>query len=173
MNASAPYPEGAPPPYSPPDGAGFSGQPYPTHPGVQPQPTYQPGYPQATPIQTAPYGQPVPYGQSIHAGQPMPGQPMPGQPITGQPMMVQPVIIQQPRFGTHPVMTVCPFCQHQGQTKVDHESGLGTWLVAGGICLFGLWLGCCLIPFCINDLKDARHYCANCKKTIKVKKLIS
>jgi len=84
MNASAPYPEGAPPPYSPPDGAGFSGQPYPTHPGVQPQPTYQPGYPQATPIQTAPYGQPVPYGQSIHAGQPMPGQPMPGQPITGK-----------------------------------------------------------------------------------------
>jgi lipopolysaccharide-induced tumor necrosis factor-alpha factor len=61
----------------------------------------------------------------------------------------------------------------QGMTSVTYESGLGTWLVCGGICLFGLWAGCCLIPFCINDLKDANHICTNCKKLIKTKKVIS
>ena len=61
----------------------------------------------------------------------------------------------------------------QGMTRCEHESGLATWLVCGGCCLFGLWLGCCLIPFCLNDMKDTRHICTNCKKTIRVHKILS
>ena len=61
----------------------------------------------------------------------------------------------------------------KGMTRCEHESGLATWLVCGGCCLFGLWLGCCLIPFCLNDMKDTRHICTNCKKTIRVHKILS
>ena len=76
----------------------------------------------------------------------------------------------------------------KGVSKVHHESGLGTWLACGGICLFGCWAGCCLIPFCLDDLRvsfgiiminlkilyqDTVHKCENCNKLIRVKKLIS
>ncbi|CBY36136.1 unnamed protein product [Oikopleura dioica] len=83
-----------------------------------------------------------------------------------------PTIINQ-RFGNQPQHCICPHCQHQGVSKTHHESGLGTWLAAGGICLFGCWLGCCLVPFCLNDLQDTVHKCENCRKVIRVKKLIS
>jgi lipopolysaccharide-induced tumor necrosis factor-alpha factor len=36
----------------------------------------------------------------------------------------------------------------------------------GMLILFGLWLGCCLIPLCINSLKDVEHYCPNCNALI-------
>jgi len=135
--------------------AGFTPAPAGFQPG-QPQQPYAPGA--TAPIITAPGAAPPVM-----------------LPTTGAPHMVQgqTVIIQQPRFGTQPVLCQCPYCQQQVLTKVEHESGLGTWLICGGMCLFGLSLGCCLIPFCINDLKDARHKCPNCKRTIRVKKFIS
>jgi len=139
--------------------------------GFAPQPVAAQPYPfvQAPPVGFNPDGQPQqPYApQIIHT---QPGQPMPTAPLVGGQTTV---IIQQPRFGTQPVLVQCPYCHQQAMTKVEHESGLGTWLICGGMCLFGLSLGCCLIPFCINDLKDARHKCPNCKRTIHVKKFIS
>ncbi|XP_035670147.1 lipopolysaccharide-induced tumor necrosis factor-alpha factor homolog [Branchiostoma floridae] len=61
----------------------------------------------------------------------------------------------------------CPTCQQNIQTTVEYEIGLFTWLMVGGVCLFGcaiplVWLGCCFIPLCIKDLKDAKHTCPNC-----------
>ena len=40
------------------------------------------------------------------------------------------------------------------------------------LCCVGCDLGCCFIPFCINDLKDANHDCPNCGSRIGTKKLI-
>ena len=51
-------------------------------------------------------------------------------------------------------------------TKVSFESGAVTWLSCGGCVFLGCCLGCCLIPFCIDALKDAIHTCPNCKKVI-------
>jgi len=162
MNAPA---YGAPPPHdAPPPAYSEIPQPYPP---VQPYPTvgqqaYPPQpYPGQPPVQ--PYAVPTIAPQQPYAPQP------------GAPVIVQPatVVVQAPRFGKQPVMAQCPYCQQQGMTKCEHESGLATWLVCGGCCLFGLWLGCCLIPFCLNDMKDTRHICANCKKTIRVHKILS
>jgi hypothetical protein len=41
------------------------------------------------------------------------------------------------------------------------------------MALVGCWLGCCLIPFCVDDCKDTTHTCVNCQRVIGQKKLIS
>jgi lipopolysaccharide-induced tumor necrosis factor-alpha factor len=64
-------------------------------------------------------------------------------------------------------MTIqCPQCRQQVVTGVQYESGGGTWLISLGICIFGGIFGCCLIPFCINECKDAVHICPACNNYI-------
>jgi len=154
----APYPSAAPPMGAPPAYGDVYGQqaapPVAGAPAPGPQPAYAPGYAQQPPVHTQ---QPA-YGSA------------PTTVIIQQ--QAPPTIINQ-RFGNQPQHCICPHCQHQGVSKTHHESGLGTWLAAGGICLFGCWVGCCLIPFCLNDLQDTVHKCEKCKKVIRVKKLIS
>ncbi|BFZ16090.1 hypothetical protein BsWGS_19129 [Bradybaena similaris] len=86
------------------------------------------------------------------------------------------VVIQQPqslaissalyRYSQYPALIVCQHCQATVTTLIAYETGLLTWAIAGAICLFGLWLGCCLIPFCINATKDVEHRCPNCKNIV-------
>jgi lipopolysaccharide-induced tumor necrosis factor-alpha factor len=42
----------------------------------------------------------------------------------------------------------------QGVTTTEYTPGMATYASAGVICLFGLWAGCCLIPFCVDQCKD-------------------
>ena len=65
-------------------------------------------------------------------------------------------------FGRTPRAMQCPSCGQHITTVTHLESGTTTWVVAGGTCLFGCWLGCCLIPFYIDDLKDCKHHCPAC-----------
>jgi hypothetical protein len=64
---------------------------------------------------------------------------------TGNPMMII--------ASDYPVACDCPHCHHSIVTKVEKNNGLFAWLVASGLCLAGCCCGCCLIPFCIDDLK--------------------
>ncbi|XP_033644556.1 lipopolysaccharide-induced tumor necrosis factor-alpha factor homolog [Asterias rubens] len=57
---------------------------------------------------------------------------------------------------------VCPQCQQSVMTRTAYINGLLLWLVVGSICLFGGFLGCCLIPFCISGCKDVAHSCPQC-----------
>ncbi|XP_078659861.1 lipopolysaccharide-induced tumor necrosis factor-alpha factor homolog [Branchiostoma floridae x Branchiostoma belcheri] len=137
---------------------------------------------------SAPYpqqAQPVP-----QQTQPIPGQvppaydpqyapppPPPGAQMSNTTVVVsQPgaiVVAGQQQFSSHdPVTTTCTTCQAVVQTRVDHETGLITWAAAAGICLVGCDLGCCLIPFCVNQLKDARHSCPNCNTHLGTYKVI-
>jgi lipopolysaccharide-induced tumor necrosis factor-alpha factor len=98
---------------------------------------------------------------------------------------------QAPEFGTHmfittpslmygdlPIQCICPHCHQTIVTRVEKTTGLVSWLICGGILFLGGWLGCCLIPFCIDGLKvsesrfnrnttffflkDTEHYCPSC-----------
>ncbi|KAL5007382.1 hypothetical protein ScPMuIL_016188 [Solemya velum] len=85
------------------------------------------------------------------------------------PVYTQPVIvIQNSTLGQNPKNLQCPYCQANIVTVINYDTGTLTWLSAGLFCLVGCWLGCCLLPFCINDLQDVRHTCPNCSQLIGV-----
>lgn len=88
------------------------------------------------------------------------GQPMP----TSTPVTVQTVYVQQPvvLFYDRPVQMSCPSCNQMIVTRLCYESGALTWLSCGGLFLLGCIAGCCLIPFCVDALKDVEHFCPNC-----------
>ncbi|CAF0963756.1 unnamed protein product [Rotaria sp. Silwood1] len=69
-------------------------------------------------------------------------------------------------LGHYPQQIQCPSCQQQVVTRVNYEPGGGTWLIALLICLFGGFLGCCLIPFCVPACQDAVHICPLCNAHI-------
>ncbi|KAG9285929.1 hypothetical protein G9A89_013354 [Geosiphon pyriformis] len=64
-----------------------------------------------------------------------------------------------------PAVTVCPHCHNTVLSSVKYTSGAATWLTSIALCFIGItsW-GCCLFPFCINDLKDCVHKCPSCNK---------
>ncbi|XP_062386664.1 lipopolysaccharide-induced tumor necrosis factor-alpha factor homolog [Sardina pilchardus] len=73
-------------------------------------------------------------------------------------------------FGDSPVQVTCPSCHQTCVTKVEFSSGLLTYLFCGGLFMCGFVLGCCLIPFCVDRLRDAKHTCSNCKAVLGVYK---
>jgi len=93
-----------------------------------------------------------------------PSMPYPNAP----PMQAQPVtqtyvyVNDQCQYGPRPMNVTCPHCHQQIVTKVKCSAGLLTWLLFGGCLVVGCWLGCCLIPFCMDDCQDVEHYCSNC-----------
>ncbi|KAM4024800.1 LITAF domain-containing protein-like isoform 1-T2 [Anomaloglossus baeobatrachus] len=65
-------------------------------------------------------------------------------------------------FADTPVSCTCPVCRQNVVTRIEYNTGLLVWLIFGILCLLGCWLGCCLIPFCLDSCKDVDHYCPNC-----------
>ena len=147
-------------------------------------------FPSGIPVHPPAYG--IPYaGQQYD--QPQVGQPS----VQAHHLPAAPVVVQQVpntislTYGRNPVRTICPHCgktvsnttvvlyyvmkitfpmkPFKVMTEVSYKSGAVTWLSCGGCAILGCCLGCCLIPFCIDDLKDAVHTCPNCKKIITTK----
>ncbi|KAM4657202.1 lipopolysaccharide-induced tumor necrosis factor-alpha factor [Amazona ochrocephala] len=134
--------------------------------------------PSGIPVQTAPpsyeettginVNYPQPYLTPEHGQKPdgkrMNPSPYVVQPSpTHNPITVQTVYVQQPVvFCDRPVQMRCPSCNQIIVTHLSYDSGALTWLSCGGLFLLGCVAGCCLIPFCIDALKDVDHSCPNC-----------
>lgn len=56
----------------------------------------------------------------------------------------------------------CFNCQRIVPTQVTFTPGAGTWTSVLIVAMVGCLLGCCLIPFCIEDCQDAKHSCSSC-----------
>ncbi|CAL8283882.1 unnamed protein product [Merluccius merluccius] len=69
-------------------------------------------------------------------------------------------------IGVDPALTQCPSCGEIVTTKTVKKIGDAVWLLCFLSSVFGCVGGCCLIPFCLDRLKDIHHACPNCKKKI-------
>ncbi|XP_070580680.1 lipopolysaccharide-induced tumor necrosis factor-alpha factor homolog [Ptychodera flava] len=119
---------------------------YPAYPGQQPQ-----------------YGAPPPaYPQQGYTN--YPSQPVGYAAQTNTVVLAQPqpmVIATVKNFGANATNTTCQHCRQQILTRVEYEVGTMTWLACFLLWFVGLWC-CCFIPFCMDNCKDAVHYCPNC-----------
>ncbi|KAK3512095.1 hypothetical protein QTP70_030350 [Hemibagrus guttatus] len=127
-----------------------AGAPYPQGSAAPPPPVYKAG---------------APYPAQAYAPMYPPPQPVP--PIASPPVVsVQTVYVQPTSFGDVPAQTCCPVCAQTVVTRLEHSSGSMAWLVCAGLCIIGCMYGCCLIPFCVDGLKDVTHFCPNCNSAI-------
>ncbi|KAK3090978.1 hypothetical protein FSP39_016178 [Pinctada imbricata] len=115
---------------------------------------------------------PPPPGYGAPPAYPPPGQgyapPPQGYPAQGHQttvVMAQPVVAGM-MFREAPVAMQCPYCSASITTSTTYETGTMTWVIAGILLLFGLWLGCCLIPFCVDGCKDVIHRCPSCNQVV-------
>ncbi|XP_017159297.1 lipopolysaccharide-induced tumor necrosis factor-alpha factor homolog [Poecilia reticulata] len=77
-----------------------------------------------------------------------------------------PVVVQA-RPTEAPGNMMCPFCKTKVMTITEYKLGMLTWLIAGGLFIFGIW-PCCLIPFFVGACKDVQHSCPQCNNVLHV-----
>lgn len=60
----------------------------------------------------------------------------------------------------------CLVCGVTVNTSIKLKVGSLNWVAAGFVCAMGCFLGCCLVPFCVDSLKDVEHRCPTCRSVI-------
>ncbi|VDP09026.1 unnamed protein product [Soboliphyme baturini] len=103
-------------------------------------------------------------GVPLHSDAPHPYAPNPPYPQPAQ--YETTVIITAPTLGPGPTNVQCPHCTSMVLTETIPTAGTLSWLICILCLIFGLWFGCCLIPFCVPALQDVEHRCPNCKVII-------
>ncbi|EGC37497.1 hypothetical protein DICPUDRAFT_30205 [Dictyostelium purpureum] len=68
----------------------------------------------------------------------------------------------KPKFREIPVDCQCSYCHKYITTTTFFKTGTLTWIFCLVFIFLGCWLGCCLIPFACDSLKDVVHQCPNC-----------
>lgn len=129
-------------------------------------PHYPPGGPMPYPPTDSKVYQPQYPPQGYGQMYPPPPQLQPVNPpvVSVQTVYVQPGAV----FRESPAQVLCPVCSQTVITQLEYTSGALAWLSCVGLAVFGCIYGCCLIPFCVDGLKDVTHHCPNCKKTLGV-----
>uniref|UniRef100_A0A182NAP9 LITAF domain-containing protein n=1 Tax=Anopheles dirus TaxID=7168 RepID=A0A182NAP9_9DIPT len=72
-----------------------------------------------------------------------------------------------PTVGPEPMRVVCPSCQADIMTEVEHAANTKTHIYALLLCL-AMCLPCVCIPYCCASCRDAVHRCPLCKSFIGV-----
>eukprot|EP01017_Pseudomicrothorax_dubius_P050730 TRINITY_DN964_c0_g2_i1.p2 TRINITY_DN964_c0_g2~~TRINITY_DN964_c0_g2_i1.p2 ORF type:complete len:115 (+),score=25.76 TRINITY_DN964_c0_g2_i1:134-478(+) len=67
---------------------------------------------------------------------------------------------------SEPLALRCATCNQVVSSKVKFEIGGGNHAAAFLTCMTGGWAGCCLIPYCFDDCKDAVHTCPTCNNVL-------
>eukprot|EP01091_Cochliopodium_minus_P018527 TRINITY_DN7545_c0_g1_i1.p1 TRINITY_DN7545_c0_g1~~TRINITY_DN7545_c0_g1_i1.p1 ORF type:complete len:206 (+),score=32.52 TRINITY_DN7545_c0_g1_i1:18-635(+) len=62
----------------------------------------------------------------------------------------------------HSVNTYCVCCQRQVHTQTVQKASSMAWALCILMIIFGCWLGCCLIPFCLEGFQETQHSCPHC-----------
>ncbi|KFO24835.1 LITAF domain-containing protein [Fukomys damarensis] len=65
-----------------------------------------------------------------------------------------------------PMQTLCPYCGNYVVTVISPVPGMLTWLLCTLLFFFGCFLGCCLLPFCVQSVMDVQHSCPVCHHTL-------
>uniref|UniRef100_A0A8C6VHI8 Lipopolysaccharide induced TNF factor n=1 Tax=Naja naja TaxID=35670 RepID=A0A8C6VHI8_NAJNA len=92
-------------------------------------------------------------------------------PLPLSPVPLHTVYIPGPLvFLEHPMQICCPACNQMIVTRISYQPGALAWLSCGGLALVGCWLGCCLIPFCVDAMQDVQHFCPCCNAFLGVHK---
>jgi len=123
------------------------------------------GYPELPPSYDESVGGAGGFVHPGTAGDPKGNMQAPPPPQQQQQPGQQTVIVQYmnpPNFGHSPVNMTCPHCQSQIRTTTDSEPGPMAWVLAGILCVVGLW-ACACIPCCIDSLNSVTHKCPQCK----------
>lgn len=67
-----------------------------------------------------------------------------------------------------PVAITCPRCCNEITTEVRKEMGLASTIVCILLFIFGFGIGILAFPFISDKIKDSRHVCPSCSKTIHI-----
>ncbi|EKX50483.1 hypothetical protein GUITHDRAFT_151166, partial [Guillardia theta CCMP2712] len=87
---------------------------------------------------------------------------------TGQ--ILQVLSLGKLRWGQDPQIFCCPYCKQEDFSANHYEHTPLSWTSAGILCAMGCWLGCCLIPFCLDNLKNVRHTCPSCGRVVGLRR---
>ncbi|XP_059009883.1 lITAF domain-containing protein isoform X2 [Mustela lutreola] len=83
------------------------------------------------------------------------------------PQGIQPVFTSLPRMGTAtPIRSICQYCGNYIITVTSPVPGVLTWMLCTGLFIFGCFLGCCFLPFCVDSLMDVKHTCPVCRQEL-------
>merc|ERR1711970_4425 len=73
--------------------------------------------------------------------------------------------VAAPMFGPHAVTVQCPRCQKTVTTRIVSEPSSTAWIVGLLLCIIGC-VPCCVIPCCMDSMKQVTHSCPSCNTTM-------
>ncbi|XP_031660587.1 uncharacterized protein LOC109870544 isoform X2 [Oncorhynchus kisutch] len=75
-------------------------------------------------------------------------------------------IVEVEKLNSDPAIVQCPICEQVITTETYRKIGGAAWMLCLVSSMLGCVAGCCLIPFCLDNLKDVRHRCPECHSNI-------
>merc|ERR1711981_453621 len=92
----------------------------------------------------------------------------PGHPMQYPPppqVVTQVQYVTAPSYGHSPVTITCPSCNKHITTRTSSEPNSTAWILGLVLCVLGC-VPCCLIPCCMDSMKQVTPSCPSCSTTL-------